>query len=49
VWEQVPEPATFLAHLKAKAGLAPDHWSAHFTASRFAAVEIGPELFPPSA
>jgi AmmeMemoRadiSam system protein A len=27
VWEQLPEPAQFLAHLKQKAGLAPDHWS----------------------
>ena len=28
VWEQLPEPVTFLHQLKAKAGLAPDHWSA---------------------
>ena len=28
VWEQLPEPAVFLAHLKAKAGLAPGFWSA---------------------
>ena len=27
VWEQLPEVATFMAHLKAKAGLAPDFWS----------------------
>lgn len=27
VWEQLPDPATFLHHLKAKAGLPPDHWS----------------------
>jgi hypothetical protein len=27
VWEQLPDPATFLLHLKAKAGLPPDHWS----------------------
>jgi len=41
VWEQLPAPRTFLAHLKRKAGLAPDHWSASFRASRFEAVEIG--------
>ena len=27
VWEQLPEPAVFLAQLKAKAGLAPGFWS----------------------
>jgi len=27
VWEQLPEPASFLAHLKHKAGLRPDFWS----------------------
>jgi AmmeMemoRadiSam system protein A len=27
VWEQLPEPADFLAHLKAKAGLPPGFWS----------------------
>jgi len=27
VWEQVTEPVEFVAHLKRKAGLAPDHWS----------------------
>lgn len=27
VWEQLPDPAAFLAQLKRKAGLAPDHWS----------------------
>ena len=26
VWEQLPDPATFLAHLKQKAGLPPDFW-----------------------
>ena len=26
VWEQLPEPARFLAHLKRKAGLAADWW-----------------------
>jgi hypothetical protein len=27
VWEQLPEPALFLAHLKQKAGLPADYWS----------------------
>jgi hypothetical protein len=27
VWEQLPEPAVFLAHLKQKAGLPADYWS----------------------
>lgn len=26
VWEQLPQPRLFMAHLKAKAGLAPDFW-----------------------
>lgn len=26
VWEQLPEPSTFMAHLKQKAGLDPDFW-----------------------
>lgn len=40
VWEQLPDPAEFLAHLKAKAGMPIDHWSPHFKASRFQAVEV---------
>jgi len=27
VWEQLPTPELFMAHLKQKAGLAPDFWS----------------------
>jgi len=27
VWEQLPEPAEFMAHLKHKAGLKPDFWA----------------------
>ena len=41
VWEQLPDKRAFLGHLKAKAGLAPNHWSPHFRASIFQAVEIG--------
>jgi AmmeMemoRadiSam system protein B/AmmeMemoRadiSam system protein A len=40
VWEQLPQVETFLAHLKRKAGLAADHWSAAFRAHRFAAAEV---------
>ncbi|MBI3447169.1 MAG: AmmeMemoRadiSam system protein B [Magnetospirillum sp.] len=41
VWEQLADKRAFLAHLKAKAGMAHDHWSPGFKASRFQAVEIG--------
>lgn len=27
VWESLPEPSAFFAHLKQKAGFAPDYWS----------------------
>ncbi|AVM74901.1 AmmeMemoRadiSam system protein B [Magnetospirillum gryphiswaldense] len=40
VWEQLPDKGQFLAHLKAKAGMQPAHWSPGFKASRFQAVEI---------
>lgn len=40
VWEQLPNPVDFLGHLRLKAGMAADHWSPHFQASRFQAVEI---------
>lgn len=39
VWDQLPDPADFLGHLKAKAGLSPGHWSETFSASRFSAAE----------
>ena len=40
VWEQLPDPRQFLDHLKNKAGLAGDHWSATFAARHFIAGEI---------
>jgi len=40
VWEQLPDPRQFLAHLKRKAGMSVEHWSADFRASRFIAEEI---------
>ena len=36
VWEQLPEPAVFLAHLKRKAGLAADDWAADLCLDRYA-------------
>lgn len=35
VWEQLPEPAMFLRHLKLKAGLTADHWSEHLQVYRY--------------
>ena len=35
VWEQLPEPATFLAHLKRKAGLPRNFWAEGVRLSRF--------------
>jgi len=35
VWEQLPEPALFLRHLKMKAGLASDYWSDRVRVSRY--------------
>jgi AMMECR1 domain-containing protein len=35
VWEQLPEPAQFLAHLKLKAGLPVQFWSDDITLARY--------------
>ena len=35
VWEQLPDPADFVAQLKRKAGLSTDHWSDRMRAQRF--------------
>lgn len=35
VWEQLPDPKTFMAHLKRKAGLAPDFWTDGITLQRY--------------
>jgi hypothetical protein len=40
VWDELREPGVFLAHLKHKAGMAPDHWSDDFTAWRFTSTSI---------
>lgn len=50
VWETLPDPKTFLGHLKIKAGLKAEHWSDGFKAWRFIAEEISNEGLPaPSA
>ena len=41
VWESLPEPAQFLAHLKQKAGLAPNHWSPTLQVSRYYTESFG--------
>jgi MEMO1 family protein len=40
VWDMLPKPRQFLGQLRLKAGMAADHWSAAFRASRFTAEEI---------
>jgi AmmeMemoRadiSam system protein B/AmmeMemoRadiSam system protein A len=35
VWEELPDPRAFLAQLRRKAGLAPDHWSPTTLAWRY--------------
>jgi hypothetical protein len=35
VWEQLPEPRVFMAHLKQKAGLAADFWAKEVRLSRY--------------
>lgn len=45
VWEQLPNARLFMAHLKQKAGLAPDFWAPgirlqRYTVSKFKEVEV---------
>lgn len=40
VWEDLPEPRVFLAHLKRKAGLASEHWSARTRCWRFTSASV---------
>ena len=35
VWEQLPSPSVFMAHLKRKAGLAPDFWDKRVQLQRY--------------
>jgi AmmeMemoRadiSam system protein A len=41
VWESLPEPESFLRHLKQKAGLPPDYWSNDVRIYRYHAEIIG--------
>ena len=41
VWDTLPEPEQFLAHLKQKAGLAPDFWSDRMEFERYGTDSFG--------
>jgi uncharacterized protein len=41
VWEQLPDPAEFLEHLRHKAGLPWGHWSDTLAVSRYTAESFG--------
>ncbi|MGB7930952.1 MAG: AmmeMemoRadiSam system protein A [Gammaproteobacteria bacterium] len=41
VWESLPDPAHFLGHLKLKAGLATDYWSASIRVWRYTTESFG--------
>ncbi len=46
VWESLPEPARFLAHLKQKAGFPADHWSDTLSIDRFEARSVKSASLP---
>ncbi len=41
VWENLPDPAGFVRHLKIKAGLAPDYWSDTIGVARYTTQSFG--------
>jgi hypothetical protein len=41
VWDQLPDPETFLDHLQLKAGLAPTRWPEGMQAWRFTTDTFG--------
>jgi MEMO1 family protein len=45
VWEQLPDPKTFVQHLKQKAGMAADHWSDGFRVWRFVTEAVSIDSF----
>lgn len=48
VWEQLPDPRDFLAHLKRKAGLPMGHWSGSLRIARYTTESFGgPVNAPP--
>lgn len=46
VWDQLPDPETFLRHLKQKAGLSATHWSDEFQAWTYQVTKTSPQKFP---
>jgi uncharacterized protein len=40
VWDQLPDPSDFLAHLKTKAGLPPGYWSSSIRVFRYTAQSV---------
>jgi AMMECR1 domain-containing protein len=46
VWDQLPEAADFLRHLKAKAGLRPDDDLVGVHAERFVTVKVDASALP---
>ncbi len=48
VWESLPTPVQFLRHLKQKAGLPADYWSATLQVSRYTTESFGGPLPPES-
>jgi hypothetical protein len=46
VWESLPDPREFLAHLKMKAGLSPHHWSDHLRFERYTTTSFGSADLP---
>lgn len=43
VWESLPEPRAFVNHVKVKAGLPENYWSAELKASRYQTESFGKE------
>ncbi len=43
VWENLPEPRAFVRHVKVKAGLPEEYWSAGMKASRYQTESFGKE------
>lgn len=47
VWESLPQPEQFLAHLKVKAGLPVDYWSDTLRVERYSTESFGGPFEPP--
>ena len=48
VWESLPDPAGFIQHLKLKAGLPADYWSATVKVSRYTTMSFKDPECPPA-